>query len=123
MTKLRAAKYLIAAIFTGAALAGAPAAMASPVGSGVAGTPAHATTSTGDGTAPSDCTFTRLDGGLSASFTCTNRPPTQMWHILTLCNWHVMTGTVVAGNEVTGNGTSTAYCGSNIVAASFIIDS
>jgi hypothetical protein len=88
-----------------------------------AAAPAHAATSTGDGTAPSDCTFTRLDGGVSAAFTCTSRPPTQMWHILTLCNWHVMTGTVVAGNEVTGNGTSTADCGSNIVAASFIIDS
>jgi hypothetical protein len=83
-----------------------------------AAAPAHA-----DGNAPSDCSYTLLDGGLSASFTCTDRPATQVWNILVLCHFNGMSGTVVAGNEVTGNGTSTAYCGYYVEGASFIIDS
>jgi hypothetical protein len=57
------------------------------------------------GNIASDCSFTWL-GGLSLALNCTGRPPTQVWDFEAGCgDFHE-----VAGNEVTGDGTSTANC-------------
>ena len=55
------------------------------------------------GNVPTDCSFTFLSG-TSQSLTCTARPPTQVWHLLTFCG-DIFHG--VNGTDVTGNGTST----------------
>jgi hypothetical protein len=57
---------------------------------------------------PSDCTMTAA-GTDGLKLTCTNRPPTQTWHIVIACTYWthpVWSG----GNQVTGNGTSEKHC-------------
>lgn len=64
--------------------------------------PSTATQSILGGNVPTDCSFTFLSG-TSQSLTCTGRPATQVWHLVTQCG--DFRG--VYGTDVTGNGTST----------------
>jgi hypothetical protein len=57
---------------------------------------------------PSDCTMAAA-GTDGLALTCTARPPTQTWHIAIYCTYWTHPS-VVAGNHVTGNGTSEAHC-------------
>lgn len=61
------------------------------------------------GNMPVDCDLFRPDGD-SFSITCTNRPPTEHWYTEVSCyeEWPMII--YVDGNEVIGNGTSTATC-------------
>lgn len=56
------------------------------------------------GNVPTDCSYTFLSD-ISQSLTCTKRPPTQVWQLLIICG-SPFNGKF--GNEVTGDGTSTA---------------
>jgi hypothetical protein len=61
------------------------------------------------GNIPSDCSFT-WEGGLSLALGCTGRPATQVWELVAACT--IFPTHTADGNEVTGEGTSTASCGS-----------
>jgi hypothetical protein len=75
------------------------------------------------GNVPSDCSFT-YEGGLSLALSCTARPPTQVWNLEVYCGLFIHgIPTGVAGNEVTGDGTSTATCSKEIEAGYLEIDS
>jgi subtilisin family serine protease len=73
------------------------------------------------GNIPSDCSFT-YEGGLSLALTCTGRPPTQAWYLRVLCGEIHGVPNGVNGNEVTGEGTSTATCSVTIEASYLGID-
>jgi hypothetical protein len=64
------------------------------------------------GNIPSDCSFT-WEGGLSLALTCTGRPATQVWYLRAGCT--IVPGRAVNGNQVTGEGTSTADCGTTVI--------
>jgi len=113
---------LSAVLVAGSILAAAPAYAAAP-SAHVRGGVGMTTSSTGDGTLPSDCSLTFLNNHFSAAVNCTGRPSTQVWNILVLCHWAVMSGEVDAGNNVTGDGTSTANCSGYIQGVSWVIDS
>jgi Calx-beta domain len=86
-------------------------------------TPITITNSTGTGliepgNIPSDCSFTWL-GGLSLALGCTGRPATQVWHLKVVCGDFGQ----AFGNDVTGEGTSTANCGDTIDAGILYIES
>lgn len=69
-----------------------------------------ATGGIGGGNIPTDCSFT-YGGGLTLSLGCTGRPATQVWNLEVYCGlFHNGLPSGVAGNEVTGEGTSTATC-------------
>jgi hypothetical protein len=74
-------------------------------------------------TFPPDCTLTPA-GTDGDTVTCTARPPTQTWHLGIYCTYWVKPS-LVAGNKVTGNGTSVAHClfGLEPDGAVFVIDS
>jgi len=74
------------------------------------------------GNIPSDCSFT-YEGGLSLALTCTGRPPTQAWYLRVLCGELHGGPNGVNGNEVTGEGTSTATCSVTIESSYLGIDS
>ncbi len=59
---------------------------------------------------PSDCSMNLLSNK-SMSLACTGRPAGQQWYLDALC-YHGFAGDDAIGNTVTGNGTSTATCGS-----------
>jgi hypothetical protein len=84
------------------------------------------TTATGGiegGNIPSDCSFT-YGGGLSLAMDCTARPPTQEWYLAVYCDEiHAGQPLWSDGNEVTGDGTSTATCPNTIEAETLDIDS
>jgi hypothetical protein len=63
------------------------------------------------GNVPPDCSFTFL-GGSSLAMDCTGRPATQAWHLQLGCGGLLGMGGGAGGNEVTGDGTSTATCSS-----------
>jgi hypothetical protein len=73
------------------------------------------------GNIPSDCSFT-YGGGLTLSLGCTGRPATQVWNVEVYCG-EFPRQTAVAGNKVTGEGTSTATCPTEIEAADLDVDS
>ena len=78
-------------------------------GVGIAGGPATGTIYGGN--VPLDCNFSNPQVR-SMSLTCTGRPPTQTWHMNLLCAaFKIYIGT---GNEVTGEGTSSATCSGGI---------
>jgi hypothetical protein len=64
------------------------------------------------GNIPSDCSFI-WEGGSSLALQCTGRPSTQVWDLQALCT--VFPTRSAYGNEVTGEGTSTASCGNTIL--------
>jgi hypothetical protein len=64
------------------------------------------------GNIPSDCSFT-WEGGLSLALGCTGRPATQVWDLSALCT--ILPTHTAQGNQVTGEGTSTATCGTNVL--------
>ena len=71
------------------------------------------TTATGaieGGNIATDCSFT-YGGGLTLSLGCTGRPATQVWYLDVYCGQtsHGLPS-FTPGNEVTGEGTSTATC-------------
>ena len=69
---------------------------------------------------PSDCTATQTDYN-NMFMTCTNRPPTQRWHLQAGC-MHVRPVTK-NGNIVTGNGTSSVTaCAAYAYFPVFVID-
>lgn len=113
---------LSAALVAGGILAAAPAHAAAP-SAYVRGSAGMTTSSTGDGSLPPDCSLTFLNNHLIAAVNCTARPSTQVWNILVLCHFNGMTGEVDAGNDVTGDGTSTATCSGYIQGVSWITDS
>ena len=57
---------------------------------------------------PADCTMSAA-GTDGLKLTCTARPPTQTWHLAIYCTYWTHPS-LVAGNRVTGNGTSEAHC-------------
>ncbi len=63
------------------------------------------------GNIPSDCSFT-WKGGLSLALTCTGRPSNQVWYLRAGCS--IFPTRTANGNEVTGEGTSTADCGTTV---------
>jgi len=63
------------------------------------------------GNIPSDCSFT-WEGGSSLALGCTGRPSTQVWDLQALCT--IFPPRSSYGNEVTGEGTSTAGCGTTV---------
>jgi hypothetical protein len=70
---------------------------------------------------PADCTVTQTDYN-NMFMTCTNRPPTQRWHLRALCA-SIGGGDLFDGNIVTGNGTSAVDpCGGYAYYPSFIVD-
>jgi hypothetical protein len=63
------------------------------------------------GNVPLDCSYSNYTDR-SMSLTCTGRPATQTWNMNLLCaGFKVAFG---AGNEVTGEGTSSATCPSQL---------
>ena len=62
------------------------------------------------GNIATDCSFT-YGGGLTLSLGCTGRPATQVWYLDVYCGQtsHGLPS-FTPGNEVTGEGTSTATC-------------
>jgi len=89
-------------------------------GLGIVGGPA-----TGDilgGNVPLDCSYSNYTQR-SMSLTCTARPASQTWHMNLLCL--AFKASVGIGNEVTGDGTSSAACfsGLNSGVGYFEIDS
>jgi hypothetical protein len=64
------------------------------------------------GNIPSDCSFI-WEGGTSLALHCTGRPSTQVWDLRALCT--IIPTRVATGNEVTGEGTSTASCGTTVL--------
>jgi hypothetical protein len=78
-------------------------------GVGVTGGPATGTIYGGN--VPLDCSYSNYTDR-SMSLTCTGRPATQTWNMNLLCaGFKVAYG---AGNEVTGEGTSSATCPSQL---------
>jgi hypothetical protein len=63
------------------------------------------------GNIPSDCSFI-WEGGSSLALQCTGRPSAQVWYLSALCN--LLPTRTAQGNEVTGEGTSAASCGSTV---------
>src|SRR6266516_3710012 len=57
---------------------------------------------------PADCTMSPA-GTDGLTMTCTARPATQTWHLAIFCTYWTHP-VIVAGNRVTGNGTSEAHC-------------
>jgi hypothetical protein len=75
------------------------------------------------GNIPSDCSFTWM-GGLSLALSCTGRPATQVWNLEVYCSLFIHgMPSGVAGNQVTGDGTSTATCPNVIEEGVLYIDS
>jgi hypothetical protein len=74
------------------------------------------------GNIPPDCSFTWITSS-SQSLTCTQRPATQAWHAQFYCLTPPFNRFAMAGNEVTGEGTSTVSNCSNVGDGSLIIDS
>lgn len=68
-------------------------------------TQSTATATINGGNIPPDCSFTWISSS-SQSLTCTHRPATQVWALEVYC-FHVLMRYPAAGNEVTGEGTST----------------
>jgi hypothetical protein len=64
------------------------------------------------GNIPSDCSFI-WEGGSSLALQCTGRPATQVWDLRALCT--LFPTRTATGNEVTGEGTSTASCGTTVL--------
>jgi hypothetical protein len=64
------------------------------------------------GNIPSDCSFA-WEGGTSLALNCTGRPSTQAWELQAVCT--ILPGRSAYGNEVTGEGTSTASCGTTVL--------
>jgi hypothetical protein len=61
---------------------------------------------------PADCTL-NTTGHTSASLTCTQRPANQQWNLTVEClPWLPK---FMAGNIVTGDGTSTVQCGAGVL--------
>lgn len=89
-------------------------------GIGMAGGPGTETITGGN--IPLDCNYSNY-ADRSMSLTCTGRPTTQTWQMSLLCL--AFGGYVFGGNEVTGEGTSSATClrGLNSGEAFFVIDS
>jgi hypothetical protein len=78
-------------------------------GVGVTGGPATGTIYGGN--VPLDCSYSNYTDR-SMSLTCTGRPATQTWNMNLLCaGFKVAYG---VGNEVTGEGTSSATCPSQL---------
>jgi hypothetical protein len=81
----------------------------------VTGTSVHAATNNGTGTIypgaqiPGDCSLAYLSS-LSKSLTCTGRPSGQTWYFDLSCPGAPKFFGSATGNEVTGDGTSTATC-------------
>jgi hypothetical protein len=70
---------------------------------------------------PDDCTVTQTDYN-NMFMTCTNRPPTQHWHLRAFCA-NIGGGDFWEGNLVTGNGTSAVdWCGGYAYYPYFIVD-
>ena len=63
------------------------------------------------GNIPSDCSFT-WEGGLSLALGCTGRPAAQVWYLNAVCT--IFPPHTQDGNRVTGEGTSTANCGTTV---------
>jgi hypothetical protein len=63
------------------------------------------------GNIPSDCSFI-WEGGSSLALQCTGRPSAQVWDLLATCT--IFPNRFADGNEVTGEGTSTADCGTTV---------
>jgi hypothetical protein len=57
---------------------------------------------------PPDCSLAAA-GSDGLSLTCANRPADQQWHLGLYCTYWTRPS-LVPGNVVTGNGTSTAHC-------------
>ena len=57
---------------------------------------------------PADCTLAPA-GTDGLTLTCTARPSTQTWHLAIYCTYWTRPS-LVAGNNVTGNGTSEKHC-------------
>ncbi|HET6213349.1 MAG TPA: Calx-beta domain-containing protein, partial [Micromonosporaceae bacterium] len=69
------------------------------------------------GNMPADCSISRVDPA-THSITCTNRPAGQQWVHRQQCMIEWLEFVNIDGNVVTGNGTSTASCGSYLYNAS-----
>jgi hypothetical protein len=65
------------------------------------------------GNIPSDCSFT-WEGGLSLALGCTGRPSNQVWYLRAGCTIFPPPTRTANGNQVTGEGTSTADCGTTV---------
>jgi hypothetical protein len=74
------------------------------------------------GNIPPDCSFTWISQS-SQSLTCTQRPATQVWQAQFYCIVPPFSRFATGGNEVTGEGTSTASCSFAISDGSLIINS
>ena len=75
----------------------------------------------GTGGIPADCTVTQTAFN-NMFMTCTNRPPTQRWHLQAFCA-NIGGGDFWNGNVVTGNGTSSiTWCGGYAYYPYFVID-
>jgi hypothetical protein len=87
---------------------------------GISGGPATGTIYGGN--VPLDCSYSN-PAERSMSLTCTGRPATQTWHMNLLCVG--FKGYIGVGNEVTGEGTSSATCpsGENTGEGFLVIDS
>ena len=68
--------------------------------------PGTATATILGGNVPLDCSFTYISGS-SQSMSCTQRPATQVWNIEASCRTNMGFSIHMAGNQVTGDGTST----------------
>jgi hypothetical protein len=64
------------------------------------------------GNIPSDCSFI-WEGGSSLALNCTGRPSTQVWDLQAVCT--ILPNRSAYGNKVTGEGTSTASCGTTVL--------
>lgn len=61
------------------------------------------------GPIPSDCSLASINGQ-TMSLTCTDRPSSQEWNLITSCLGAPVFLVHGFGNHVTGDGTSTATC-------------
>lgn len=84
-------------------------------------TQSTATASINGGNIPPDCTFNWISSS-AQSLTCNGRPATQTWNLSALC-FVQLRRVPAAGNEVTGEGTSTISNCPSIDDGSLFIDS
>jgi len=85
--------------------------------------PGTATATILGGNVPPDCSFTYISGS-SQSMSCAQRPATQVWNDEASCRSN-MGGFLIpeAGNQVTGDGTSTISSSCSLIGGTFQIDS